>query len=175
LRRRFKRESKNLWIFLIFLSIIGIFIFFPFPTERISLIFVPELSTFGYEEVKVDAQVIGNQGVVTLTSECYQITAYTEASQAESIINGLAKRIRFRPNSHDLIKAMFDNLGIEVVMVKITELKNNTFFGRLVLKQGQRILSLDSRPSDGTAIAVRTGSPIYIKTDLLKNLGKKIC
>jgi bifunctional DNase/RNase len=60
-------------------------------------------------------------------------------------------------------------------MVKITEVKNNTFFGKLILRQNGKILSLDSRPSDATAIAVRTNSPIYVKTELLKEFGKKIC
>jgi len=168
-------KFKNLWIFLLFAFLIGILVIFPFKAEKAQLIFFPEAWTIGYEKVKVDAEIVDNNGIVTLTSGCYQILAYTEASQAESIKNGLEGKISFRPNAHDLIKATFDNLGIEVVMVKITELKNNTFFGKIILRQGNKILSLDSRPSDGTAIAVRTNSPIYVNSELLKEFGKKIC
>lgn len=135
---------------------------------------LPELSTVGYVPVTVSADVIGNKGIVTLTGDCYQVTAYTEASQAESIANGLAGKIEFRPNTHDLIKSTFDSLGIQVVMVKIVEVRNNTYIGKLILRQGNRVLSLDARPSDGTALAVRTNSPIYMKEDLLK-AGKYIC
>lgn len=162
-------------IFLIGLLVIIILILFPFSSERVQIVLLPELSTFGYIEVEVNAEVVGNQGIVTLTSDCYQIIAYTEASQAESIKRGLAGKIPFRPNAHDLIKAIFESFDIEVIMVKITELKNNTFFGRIFLKQGNRVLSLDSRPSDGTAIAVRVGAPVYIKETLLKEVGRKIC
>jgi bifunctional DNase/RNase len=169
------KKFRNLWIFLFFAFLVGIFVAFPFKTEKAQLILFPELWTYGYEKVKVSAEVVGDQGVITLTSDCYQIVAYTEASQAESIKNGLEGKIAFRPNSHDLIKAAFNNFGIEVLMVKITEVKNNTFFGKLILKQNEKILSLDSRPSDATAIAVRTNSPIYIKTELLEEFGRKIC
>jgi bifunctional DNase/RNase len=168
-------KIRNLWIFLIFAFIVGIFMIFPFKTEKIQSILFPELWTYGYEEVKVSAEVIGDEGIITLTSDCYQIVAHTEASQAESIKNGLEGKIAFRPNSHDLIKAAFNNFGIEVLMVKITEVKNNTLFGKLILRQNGKILSLDSRPSDATAIAVRTNSPIYVKTELLQEFGKKIC
>jgi bifunctional DNase/RNase len=169
------KKFRNLWIFLLFAILVGILIVFPFETRRAQLILFPELWTYGYEKVKVGAEVVDNEGIVTLTSGCYQIVAYTEASQAESIQNGLAGKIAFRPNAHDLIKATFNNLGIEVIMVKITELKNNTFFGKLIIRQNGKILSLDARPSDATAIAVRTNSPIYVKTELLKEVGKKIC
>jgi bifunctional DNase/RNase len=60
-------------------------------------------------------------------------------------------------------------------MVKIVEIRNNTFIGRLILQQGNKVVSLDSRPSDGIAIAVRTGSPVYIKESLMKEQGKYIC
>ena len=140
-----------------------------------SFVVLSGLSTTGYVQVAVDAEVMGGNGIVTLTGGCYQITAYTEAVQAESIANGLAGHVGFRPGTHDLIKDVFENLGIEVLMVKVTELKNNTFFGRLILRQGNSVVSLDARPSDATAIAVRFGAPVYVKESLMKDLGRKIC
>ena len=134
-----------------------------------------KLSTYGYMEVSADAATVENVGVISLTGECYQLIANTELTQAESIYNGLTKRIDFRPNTHDLMKDAFDNLGIEVLMVKIVDLKDNTFIGNLVIRQENNIVSLDSRPSDGIAIAVRTGAPIYIKEDLMKSQGEYIC
>ena len=143
-----------------------------FVPEELNL---PELSTQEYVEVQPDAVVVEGQGVVILTGGCYQLVANTETAQAESIANGIAGRIEVRPNTHDLMKDALNNLGIEVIMVKIVELRNNTYHGRVILRQGDRIASLDSRPSDGIALAVRTNSSIYVNENLLKTQGKYIC
>jgi bifunctional DNase/RNase len=172
-----KNKEKILTAIIIFLLIlIGTLAYFLISpqVELANISALPELSTFGYSQVSISADVVGDRGVITLTGDCYQVTAYTEVTQAESIANGLAGRIGFRPNAHDLMKSIFDSLGIQVVMVKIVEIRNNTYIGKLILRQGNRVLSLDSRPSDGTALAVRTNSPIYMKEDLLK-AGKYIC
>jgi bifunctional DNase/RNase len=178
-RYKSKKEFKNInKILAIIAGVLVLFLvlYFILPkTELAPIIFLPELSTTGYLKVNVDAGVVGDTGIVTLTSECYQLTANTELTQAESIANGLVKKIDFRPNTHDLMKDVLDNLQIKVVMVKIVELKNSTFYSRLILKQGNNIVSLDSRPSDSIALAVRTDSPIYVKEDLMKSEGEYIC
>ena len=148
----------------------------PFSVE-----FLPDLSTTGYVLVKPEATVVNDViGVVSLTSDCYLLTANTEAGQAEAINDGLNNIIRERPMTHDLMKDMLTSLNVEVLMVKIVDIRNttssnNTFIGRLILKKDNQVLNLDSRPSDGIAIAVRTDAPIYIKEDLLKQQGKYIC
>ena len=136
---------------------------------------IPDLSTTGFVKVDASAAVFGDSGFVSLTGGCYQLTANTEASQAQSISDGIDKKVGPRPGTHDLIKDIFDNLKIKVVMVKIVDLRNDTFYGRLILSGEDKILNLDSRPSDGIAIAVRTGAPIYIKEGLLAQQGKNIC
>lgn len=145
------------------------------PKELSSIPTLPELSTVGYVKVTPEAAVIENRGVISLTGGCYQVIASTDVTQAESIINGLEGKINVRPNTHDLMKDMFQNLGIEVVIVKVVDLKDNNFIGRIILKQGNKILSLDSKPSDGIAIAVRTNAPIYMNRDLMEKMGKYIC
>ena len=60
-------------------------------------------------------------------------------------------------------------------MVKIVDLKENNYIGKLIIQQGNKVLSLDSRPSDGIALVVRTNSTIYFKESLLKEMGKYIC
>lgn len=145
----------------------------PSSTSEVSNI--PDLSIEGYVKVQPDAGMVGDQGFVILTGNCYQLTANTDMTQAESIANGLVGRIDVRPNTHDLMKDALNNLEVEVIMVKIVELRNNTYYGRVILRQGNKIVSLDSRPSDGIALAVRTNSSIYIKEDLLSSQGKYIC
>lgn len=136
---------------------------------------IDELSTSGYTKVDVEVSVSGNVGVVIIEANCYQLTATTEASQIESIAKGQEGKIDLRPGTHDLFKDALESLNVDVVMVKIVDMQNNTYIGRLILKQGDRIVSLDSRPSDGIAVAVRTGAPVYMKDDLLKAQGKYVC
>lgn len=135
---------------------------------------IDELSTQGYTKIDVQVSAAENVGVVTIQGGCYQLTATTELSQVESIANGQEGKVSFRPGTHDLIKDELDSLDIKVVMVKIVDMQNSTYIGRLILKQDDRIVSLDSRPSDGIAVAVRTGAPMYMKDDLLKT-GKYVC
>lgn len=138
---------------------------------------IPELSIVEYAEVEIDAYVDEETGlgVVTLTGGCYSVTATTEEIQANSIANGLIGYIGPRPGTHDLVKDALDQLGVEVVMVKVTEVRDDTFIGKLILRKGNRIISLDARPSDATAIAVRMGAPVYVKNELMENYGENIC
>lgn len=145
------------------------------PEIGIDISNLPELSTIGYEKINVEANVIGNQGFITVTSTCYQLTATTEAFIADSIQKGMSKMITERPNIHDIVKDVFENLDIDVIMVKIYDQQNQTYLGKLIIRQGAKIVSLDSRPSDGIALAVRTDAPIYMKEDLLKANGRNIC
>ena len=71
-----------------------------------------------------------------------------------------------RPLTHDLIGSIFMGLGVRVERVVITELKDNTFYARLFLKEenelGRNIVEIDARPSDCIAIAKQQGTKIYV-------------
>jgi bifunctional DNase/RNase len=133
------------------------------------------ISTEGFIEVEPSASVINGTGVVSLRSGCMEIVANTEAHQAESISNGLQSAVDVRPNSHDVMRDIADSLGIQVIMVKVTEIRGTNYIGELILRQGDTILSLDSRPSDGIALAVRTGSPIYFDEVLFNDRATSFC
>lgn len=173
-RKSLEKNKLEIGAGILVIAIIVIAYLFLAPSPAPTII-ITGLSTLGYKQVSVDAAIISNQGIVTLTSECYQILAYVEAHQAESIIMGIEGIVPARPNSHDIAADAFESLGIELLMAKVTELRNNTFYGKLILKSGNRVASLDARPSDATAIAVRMGVPIYVKHDLLKEYGESIC
>lgn len=136
---------------------------------------IPDLSTQGYIQVDPVASVVGNAGVITLTGGCYTVTAGTEINQAQSIIDGLTGTVNIRPNTHDLLKDTLENLDVEILRIKIVDIKENNFIGNLIIKQGGKILNLDSKPSDGIALAVRTGTPIYMKEELMIEYGENIC
>ena len=82
--------------------------------------------------------------------------------EATSIASAL-QNIKFdRPMTHDLFKNMAQQLKVDVTMVEICDLKDNTFFARLHLTAEGNSLSLDSRPSDAIAIAIRFQAPIFV-------------
>jgi hypothetical protein len=74
-----------------------------------------------------------------------------------------------RPLTHDLLKHLIDNLGATVLEVFIDELRDNTFFAKIVLEVSALTNEIDSRPSDAIALAVRTKSPIYVAENVMKS------
>ncbi len=82
--------------------------------------------------------------------------------EAQAIMIGLANHTMPRPLTHDLLISVLKQINAPISRIEITELKNGTFYGRLVLSQGGKDVSIDSRPSDCIALAVRVKCPIYI-------------
>ncbi len=79
-----------------------------------------------------------------------------------------------RPLTHDLLNSIFRGFGITVERVVITELKNTTYYARLVLKQqnelGLKLAEVDARPSDCIAIATSLKKPIFVTTALFEQV-----
>ena len=63
---------------------------------------------------------------------------------------------------------MMEHLGLRVQKVIITEIKNNTYYALIYVESGGSLLSIDSRPSDAIALALRTHVPIYTTDEVLK-------
>src|ERR1017187_1239986 len=79
-----------------------------------------------------------------------------------------------RPLTHDLIQSIFKGFGISVERVVITELKNSTYFARLILQQqnelARKIVEIDARPSDCLALATAQKRPIYVSAPLFEQV-----
>ena len=79
-----------------------------------------------------------------------------------------------RPLTHDLINQVFQGFGITVQRVVITDLKNSTYFARLILKQenelGLKIVEVDARPSDCIALATSLKKPLYVAGPLFEQV-----
>jgi len=79
-----------------------------------------------------------------------------------------------RPLTHDLIQHIFKGFGISVERVVITELKNSTYFARLVLQQQnevtRKIVEIDARPSDCLALAAAQKKPIFVTQALFEQV-----
>ncbi len=72
-----------------------------------------------------------------------------------------------RPLSHDLLRNLTEHLGLKVSKVVVTDLKSNTYFASIYLSSPQSEVTIDSRPSDAIALALRTRSPIYVTREVL--------
>ena len=79
------------------------------------------------------------------------------------------EKARFsRPMTHDLFLDALTNLDAQIDHVVINDVQGATFFARLTLRQHDRLIDLDARPSDALALAVRQKAPIYIEEDVLE-------
>jgi uncharacterized protein len=73
-----------------------------------------------------------------------------------------------RPLTHDLLKHMIDTLGAAVMEIVIDELRENTFYAKIILEVSALTNEVDARPSDAIALAVRTQSPIYVAEKVME-------
>jgi bifunctional DNase/RNase len=89
--------------------------------------------------------------------------------EANAIAFQLAGQTFERPLTHDLLRIVIEGLEARVSKVLITELRGNTFFAKLFLARGNEILSIDARPSDSIALALRTRAPIYVSQELFES------
>ncbi len=76
-----------------------------------------------------------------------------------------------RPLTHDLLKQIIDSLGGSVLEVIISELRENTFYAKIVLEVSGLTNEIDARPSDAIALSVRTQAPIYVSEPVLETAG----
>ncbi len=72
-----------------------------------------------------------------------------------------------RPMTHDLLQAALNEVGVEVEKVLISDLQENTFFAVIYLRHDGKQLTLDSRPSDAIALALRAEAPIFVLPKVL--------
>jgi len=70
--------------------------------------------------------------------------------------------------THDLIKSVLTGLEALVHKVVVTELKDDTFYAVIWLEREGRVISIDSRPSDALALALRVDCPIFVEDEVLK-------
>ncbi len=73
-----------------------------------------------------------------------------------------------RPMTHDLLKTAIEELGGVIEKVVITSIKGNTYYAEIHIKQNDRTIVLDSRPSDAIALAVRANIPIFMNRWLVE-------
>lgn len=88
--------------------------------------------------------------------------------EANAIALEIEKVSTPRPMTHDLIKTVLLGLGTGVRKVVVSELKDDTFYAVIWLDRNGDLISVDSRPSDALALALRLDCPIYVDDSVLK-------
>lgn len=89
-------------------------------------------------------------------------------SEASAIAIQLTGRQFQRPLTHDLLKSVIEGLEAKVPKIAIVDLREKTYFAKVYLERAQEVLAIDARPSDCIALALRTGSPIFVREELLR-------
>ncbi|MEO0247504.1 MAG: bifunctional nuclease family protein [candidate division WOR-3 bacterium] len=91
-------------------------------------------------------------------------------SEAQSIMMALQGVKAPRPLTHDLLVDILNALNLRLKRVVINDLRENTYYARIVLwnEEDNTLYSIDARPSDSIAIALRVKAPIFISTFVLK-------
>jgi bifunctional DNase/RNase len=90
------------------------------------------------------------------------------AYEANAIALEIEKIAPQRPMTHDLLRNLILEMGATVHRIVITELRDNTFFAVIeIVKEGGERVSLDSRPSDAIALALRVDSPIFVNENVM--------
>ena len=91
--------------------------------------------------------------------------------EGESIATGMEKFSTPRPMTYDFMASLLKALGARVEEVRVETLKDDTFYAVVKVRAGRAVREIDARPSDAIAVAVRTGSPIFVAEDVMNKAG----
>ncbi len=101
---------------------------------------------------------------------------YIEPAIGAAIRMFIEKVEKQRPLTHDLIGSLLDGFGATVERVIINDLRDNTYFARMILRAenelGTKLVEIDCRPSDGMAVAKMKGAPLFVTRKVLDAVGK---
>lgn len=91
--------------------------------------------------------------------------------EAESITIALQEVEVARPLTHDLLANVFHQLDARILRVEVVALRDDTFYGNIVVEKDGQVLNIDSRPSDALAVAVRARVPILVSRSVMDSAG----
>ena len=111
----------------------------------------------------VSFDLVGKQPIVLLkTADGNKfLPIWIGHPEAAAILMKLQSQAPPRPMTHDLLSDMLEQLGVQVVRITVTELRENTFYAQITMTQDGNELEIDSRPSDAIALAIRAEAPIF--------------
>jgi len=113
---------------------------------------------------------VSNMPVVILrdTEKGHFLPIWVGIFEANAIALEMEKVSTPRPMTHDLLRNLLAELDAHVDRIVINDLRDNTFFARIHLTRGDSTLSVDSRPSDAIALALRSQAAIFVEEEVLE-------
>jgi len=90
--------------------------------------------------------------------------------EAVAIDRNLKGKKTPRPMTHDLLENVIQGLDSKLDRIVVTELRDRTFYAKLVLRRNGKAVEIDSRPSDAIALAVQMRAPIYVEESVLEEV-----
>lgn len=120
---------------------------------------------FGTEEV-------GTAVVLHIAAEAVAVPIFIGETEARAIAFRLSGRQFVRPLTHDLLENLMMETKLQVVKLEVDALRDSTFLARLWVRDASgQLIELDARPSDGIALAVGAGAPIYVARRVVDEAG----
>jgi bifunctional DNase/RNase len=129
----------------------------------------------GFLQMKVagvmEASGGGHVVILKEDKEGYRLPIYIGNAEAFAIDLRLNRRRFQRPLTHDLLDRIMRELGGKIVKIHVDDLRDNTFMGTIFIRQKNRTITIDARPSDSIALAVGNRVPIFVSKKVLKRAG----
>ena len=129
------------------------------------------------QKLVVESLKINNVGqrVVILKQESgpMYLAIWIATAEADSIAIRLQKIDIPRPLTHDLLCNSISELDGKIEKIIITDIKNDTFYAKIIVNQSGKIIQLDSRPSDAISVALQANVHIYCEDSVLEKAGFK--
>lgn len=115
-----------------------------------------------------------NGCAVFLGNDAKTFVIYVDQGIGEAIQRAVSGEQAERPLTHDLMLTVLDGLGAEVERVIISDVKQGTFYARLILSMenelGHKIAEIDARPSDSIVLALASGKPVFAANSVLDSV-----
>jgi bifunctional DNase/RNase len=129
---------------------------------------MPEMIEMLIDSVRVS--LTNQQRIIVLKEKASErfLPIWIGPYEAEAITLALQELEVARPQTHDLIRNILAGLKARLVRVEVTALREDVYYGNLVIEVNEEIVTVDSRPSDALALAVRYHVPILVATEVLE-------
>jgi bifunctional DNase/RNase len=123
------------------------------------------------ESVRVNLQTYQRVVVLKEKGTDRYLPIWIGNNEADAIVIQLQSVPVPRPQTHDLLKSVINELGAKVTRIVVNDLENDVFYARVNIDIDGRHVEIDSRPSDAIALAVRVQAPIFAEATVLDKAG----
>ena len=123
----------------------------------------------------VEAEVKILPEIVILKNNCSVISIGTSKDKTKRLARASELKYDIRPESQDILEEIMDVFEINIKYVAIEDLREDIFYAHSIIYNDEKVLNIDSKPSDALVLALKTGAPIYVNESLFDKNGKNNC